>query len=195
MNMLAFYNFIVLIKINMAKRIFDFVFSIIALILLLPLIFILILIATIDTKSFGVFFQKRVGQNGLLFYIYKIKTYRNNIPTKFGNFLRRTKLDELPQLFNVLFGKMSFVGPRPDIVGYYDLLEGENKNILKLKPGITCLASLKYKNEEAILALQENPQFYNDKTIFPDKIRMNLDYYYNNSTFGDIKIIIKTIFR
>lgn len=90
---------------------------------------------------------------------------------------------------------MSFVGPRPDVVGYYDVLEGDNRKILELKPGLTSLASIKYANEEEILKLQENSLLYNDTIIFPDKVKMNLDYYKNHSILGDIKIIIKTIFR
>ncbi len=90
---------------------------------------------------------------------------------------------------------MSFVGPRPDIEGYYDKLEGENRKILALKPGLTSLASIKYAQEEAILANQNNPLKYNDEVIFPDKIKMNLDYYNSHSFFVDLKIILKTIFR
>lgn len=90
---------------------------------------------------------------------------------------------------------MSLVGPRPDVAGYYDRLEGENKKILELKPGLTSMASIKYANEEALLAAQENPLKYNDTVIFPDKVRMNLEYYYHHSLFGDLKIILKTIFR
>ena len=110
-------------------------------------------------------------------------------------FLRKTKIDELPQLWNILIGDMSFVGPRPDITGYYDLLEGENRKILQLKPGLTSEASIKYANEEAIIAAQPDPLHYNDTVIFPDKVKMNLAYYYSNSVVGDIKIIWKTIFR
>ncbi len=113
----------------------------------------------------------------------------------FGKFLRKSKLDELPQLINVLKGDMSFVGPRPDIPGYYDKLEGEQRNVLNLKPGITSEASIKYKNEEAILKGQANPLKYNDEVIFPDKVKMNLDYYYKRTFFGDIKIILKTFIK
>ena len=115
--------------------------------------------------------------------------------SKLGTFLRKSKLDELPQFWNVLIGDMSFVGPRPDIAGYYDVLEGEDRKILLLKPGLTSLASIKYANEEEILGLQENSLLYNDTIIFPDKVKMNLDYYYNHSFLSDINIIIKTIFR
>src|SRR5690606_28937291 len=99
----------------------------------------------------------------------------------------------LPQLFNVLIGDMSFVGFRPDIEGYYDKLEGENRKILELKPGITSEASIKYADEETLLASKENPLEYNDTVIFTEKIKMNLDYYYNRNLIKDIKIIIRTV--
>ena len=111
-----------------------------------------------------------------------------------GWFLRKSKIDELPQLWNVLKGDMSFVGPRPDVAGYYDLLQGEARKILELKPGITSEASIKYANEETLLEQQENPLEYNDIVIFPDKVRLNLNYYYNRSFFGDMVIIVKTVF-
>jgi len=112
-----------------------------------------------------------------------------------GKFLRKSKLDELPQLFNVLKGEMSIVGPRPDVHGYYDKLQGEERKILKLKPGLTSLATLKYANEETLLALQENPLKYNDVIIFPDKVKMNLVYYKQQSLWLDIKIIMKTVLQ
>jgi len=104
-------------------------------------------------------------------------------------------LDELPELWNVLIGDMSFVGPRPDVPGYADKLKGENRKVLELRPGITCEASLKYANEETLLAKQKDPVKYNDEVIFPDKVKMNLTYYYNHNILKDIKIILKTIFR
>lgn len=113
--------------------------------------------------------------------------------TRFGLFLRRSKLDELPQLLNVLLGQMSFVGPRPDIPGYYDKLEGDDRKILELKPGLTSEASLKYYNEESILNNMANPLDYNDSVIFPDKVKMNLEYYYKQSFAEDLRIIFKTI--
>ncbi|CAN1531464.1 WcaJ Sugar transferases involved in lipopolysaccharide synthesis [Flavobacteriaceae bacterium] len=181
----------------MNKRIFDILLSVIGLVFTTCFISILWILATIDTKSNGFFFQSRIGQYGKVFRIYKLKTLcpLTGKISKLGAFLRKTKIDELPQLWNVLIGDMSFVGPRPDIAGYYDLLEGENRKILELKPGLTSLASIKYANEEEILGLQENSLLYNDTIIFPDKVKMNLDYYYNHSFLSDINIIIKTIFR
>ena len=112
----------------------------------------------------------------------------------FGKFLRKSKLDELPQLLNIIKGDMSVVGPRPDIPGYYDALEGENRKILELKPGLTSEASIKYRNEEMLLKSVSNSKKYNDETIFPDKVKMNLNYYYNHNLLIDLKIILKTIF-
>mgnify|MGYP001546001785 CR=1 FL=1 len=179
------------------KRVFDFIFSLIALIVFFPFIVISWLILMIDTQSDGFFFQKRVGQYGKPFTIYKLKTMHpktDNI-TKVGSFFRKYKLDELPQFLNVLKGEMSIVGPRPDIEGYYDKLEGENRKILNLKPGITSEASIKYYNEEEILEQQQDALHYNDTIIFPDKVKMNLYYYYNQSLLLDLKIILKTIFK
>ena len=154
-------------------------------------------VASTETCSNGFFIQTRVGQYAKLFTIFKIKTMhpKTGFISMFSGFLRTYKLDELPQLYNVLIGEMSFVGPRPDIPGYYDVLEGEAKKILDLKPGLTSEASLKYFNEEQILAKQKNPLEYNNSILFPDKVKMNLEYYYNHSFLRDIKIIFKTIFR
>ena len=115
--------------------------------------------------------------------------------TPLGRILREYKLDELPELLNVLFGHMSFVGPRPDVPGYADCLQGEERKILMLRPGITGPASLKYSNEEEILAQQDNPREYNDQVIYPDKVKINLQYYYRNNIIIDIKIIFATIFK
>ena len=123
-----------------------------------------------------------------------VTTANDNRILPFGKWLRKTKLDEIVELVNVLKGEMSFVGPRPDVEGYADKLEGEDRKVLELRPGITGPASLKYINEEEILANVDNPQQYNDKVIFPDKVKINLDYYYNRTFWGDIRIILKTIF-
>ncbi len=115
--------------------------------------------------------------------------------SRYGRFLRRSKLDELPQLLNILLGEMSFVGPRPDIPGYYDSLKGEERIILSLKPGLCSRAALKYFNEEVFLAQQPDPLAYNDRVIFPDKVRMNLEYYHQQSFWGDIRVLWDTVFR
>lgn len=178
----------------MTKRLFDLFFSIILILILSWLILMIFLISSIIFKENGIFIQKRVGKYGKKFNIYKIKSMKNEDEiNKFGLFIRNYKLDELPQIYNILKGEMSFVGPRPDIEGYYDTLKGENRNILELKPGLTCEASIKYKNEFQFLLLQDNPKEYNDKIIFPDKVKMNLEYYYSQNLFVDLRIIYKTI--
>lgn len=178
------------------KRFFDITFSTFVILLFGWIILLCVLIATLDTKSFGIFTQERIGRHGKMFTIFKIKTMNDRLKTisMFGKFLRKSKLDELPQLFNIIKGDMSVVGPRPDIPGYYDLLEGENRRVLELKPGLTSEASIKYRNEETFLQSVSNPKQYNDEIIFPDKVRMNLHYYYNHNLLIDLKIILKTIF-
>ncbi|MQP24739.1 sugar transferase [Flavobacterium sp. LMO8] len=180
----------------MLKRTFDFIVSFFALVFCFPLLVIVWLIASIDTQSNGLFLQERIGQYGVPFIIFKIKTVHpiTKKISSVGAFLRKSKIDELPQLLNILLGQMSFVGPRPDIPGYYDLLEGESRKILSLKPGLTSEASLKYANEESLLLKQDDPLHYNDTVIFPDKIAMNLNYYYNQNFWLDIAILLKTIF-
>lgn len=153
------------------------------------------LLAAITTNSNGIFVQKRVGRHGMLFPIYKLRTIHpitNNID-QVSAFLRKFKLDELPQLLNVIKGEMSFVGPRPDVPGYADKLTGEQKKILELRPGITSLASLKYMNEDELLKKVTDPIKYNDTVIYPDKVQLNLEYYYNRTFWGDIQILIKTM--
>lgn len=177
------------------KYFFDTFLALFLLVLLGWLILLCLIFASVDTLSFGLFVQKRVGQYGKLFNIFKIRTINNKTGqiSKFGTFLRKSKIDELPQLVNVFFGQMSFVGPRPDVPGYYDRLEGDDRKILELKPGLTSEASLKYFNEELILSTKVNPLEYNDTLIFPDKVKMNLEYYYKKSFSEDLKIIFKTV--
>jgi len=157
----------------MSKAIFDFTFGFLLLLLFSALILLGFIIATIDTQSFGFFFQKRVGKNGKLFQIIKLKTIHPKKQTSsiIGKFLRKTKLDELPQLWNVVSGEMSFVGPRPDVPGYYDKLIGEERKILLLKPGITSEAAIKYAKEESLLSKQENPSEYNDLVLFRIRLK------------------------
>ena len=179
------------------KRVFDVLFAMVGLLFMGWLLLFFWLLLSLNTKSNGLFIQERIGQWGRIFKIYKLKTMHPKTKriSPLGRFFRKSKIDELPQLWNILIGDMSFVGPRPDVAGYYDKLEGENRKVLELKPGVTSLASIKYANEEALLAAQVNPLKYNDTVIFPDKVRMNLEYYYHHSLVGDIKIILKTIFR
>ncbi len=192
----------------MIKYIFDRLASFFGLLLLFPLlIFVWILIRIKMPDGSPLFKQKRVGRKGKLFTMVKFRTMTvvhsgSSISvagevriTPLGAFLRKYKIDELPELWNVLVGDMSFVGPRPDVPGYADKLKGEERKILELRPGITGPASLKYANEEEILAKVENPQQYNDEIIYPDKVRINLDYYYNHSFIGDLKLILRTVLR
>ena len=191
---------------NISKQIFDFIVSFFGLLATWWIILIAWIVASIETKSNGFFVQKRVGKDGKLFNVYKIKTMKkvdgvdttitsaNDIRiTKSGKFFRDTKIDELPQLFNVLVGDMSFVGPRPEVEGYADRLVGDDRVVLSIRPGITGPASLKYKNEEEILSKQPNPKEYNDRVIWPDKVRINKEYIKNWSLKKDIGYIIKTV--
>ena len=190
------------------KRSFDFFLSLFGLLVFSWLILIVWLIASFGTKSNGFFTQKRVGKDGKLFTLIKIKTMKpldgikTTVTTKndvritpFGEFLRKWKFDELPSLWNVLKGDMSLVGPRPDVPGYADKLEGFDRRILELRPGITGPATLKYANEEQLLASIDDPIKYNDEVIFPDKVKINLEYLDNWSLWGDSKIIFRTVFR
>ena len=185
------------------KRAFDFLLSLLLLPLLILPIFIFVLIASIDSRQFGVFTQTRVGQHGRLFSIYKIRTLKNEVhhlghleksATPFGRFLRRSKLDELPQVFNVLKGDMSFVGPRPDVPGFADQLEGDDRIILRVKPGITGPATLKYANEDVLLSSQADPEQYNRTIIWPDKLLINKKYVQSWSFSLDLWLILKSIF-
>jgi lipopolysaccharide/colanic/teichoic acid biosynthesis glycosyltransferase len=192
------------------KHLFDKTAALFGIIILSPIILIIFIIHKIVMPGGSfIFKQERVGQFGVIFNIYKIRTMKNNVENNdnfvttanddrilpFGKWLRRTKLDEIVELVNVLKGDMSLVGPRPDVEGYADKLEGDDRKILELRPGITGPASLKYINEEEILAKASNPKRYNDEVIFPDKVKINLEYYNNRTFWGDIRIILNTIFR
>jgi lipopolysaccharide/colanic/teichoic acid biosynthesis glycosyltransferase len=192
------------------KRFFDFTFACAGLLILSPVLFIVSLVVK-STSSGPVFFlQGRVGKDEKRFILIKFRTMVNDDENKgtghitiagdpritlIGKFLRKWKLDEIPTLLNVLKGDMSFVGPRPDVPGYADKLEGDSRRILGMRPGITGSATLKYSDEEKLLADVDNPKKYNDEVIFPDKVKINLEYMDNRSLWMDIKIIFKTIFR
>ncbi|WP_238536273.1 sugar transferase [Chryseobacterium populi] len=177
------------------KKLMDYGMTTVAVIILLPVFVLLMILTSYDTGFPGIFIQKRIGRQAKPFNIYKFRTLHPETRQKsaIGNWMRRTKLDELPQLFNIIKGDMSLIGPRPDIPGYYDRLEGEDRLILQLKPGLISDAGIKYSNEEEILKQQENPLKYNDEVLFPDKIKMNLDYYYHLSLKNDLHILIKTV--
>jgi lipopolysaccharide/colanic/teichoic acid biosynthesis glycosyltransferase len=185
------------------KRIFDISISIVMLpFVIIPLILLWIL-ATVSTAQNGWFIQERIGRYGKPFQLFKIRSLKGSNhediremeakKTLVGHWLRSTKLDELPQLFNVLKGDMSLVGPRPDVPGYADLLEGDDRDILTLRPGITGPATLKYKNEDRILLLQHDPTEYNNMVIWPDKVSINKTYLQNWSLKKDIQILIASV--
>lgn len=190
------------------KRTFDLFCSITGLALIWWLLVLAWLAATIDTRENGFFTQQRVGRNGRLFKVIKIRSMRKvegvdtTVTTEkdpritpLGRFLRRAKIDELPQLINVLLGHMSFVGPRPDVPGFADKLCGEDRIVLSVRPGITGPAAIAYRNEEEILSMQEDPELYNKEVIFPDKVRMNVEYVKKYSIINDIKYIFLTLFH
>ena len=188
------------------KYIFDRVCALVGLIVAAPLLAVVALLIKIKMPDGPILYtQKRVGKDGKLFTIYKFRTMRVGTDqssisvagesriTPLGEKLRRYKIDELPELWNVLIGDMSFVGPRPDVPGYADCLTGTDRDILRLRPGITGPASLKYRDEEYLLSQQADPKTYNDQVIFPDKVRLNL-YYLNHYSFvDDIRMILCTI--
>lgn len=191
------------------KRTMDFVGSLLGVMVLSP-VYIIICIAIKLTSPGPIFFkQVRVGLNGKEFKILKFRTMvvdaeklgkqitvgKDSRITKVGHFLRKFKLDELPQLFNVLLGDMSLVGPRPEVPYYVNMYNEEQRKVLLVKPGITDLASIRYKDENEVLGQCDNPEEHYIKTIMPDKLKLNLEYIDNNNIFIDLGIIFKTIFK
>ena len=191
------------------KRWFDVTMSLWGLVIFAPLFLVVSLLVKSTSKGPVFYIAPRVGQYGKMFNLYKFRTMfvgadkekEGSITvdgdrriTPIGRILRKTKIDELPSLLNVLKGDMSFVGPRPDVKGYADSLTGNDRLILNLKPGITGPATLKYANEEDLLAKVSNPVRYNNEVIFPDKVRINLSYLDSINLFTDLKLIFKTIF-
>ena len=188
------------------KRILDIVASLFGVLILLPLFIIVSVLIKLDSKGTILFKQVRVTKDGKKFNIYKFRTMqmdsekegqltvgKDNRITKIGSILRRTKLDELPQLFNVLFGDMSLVGPRPEVPKYVSFYTEEQKEILKVRAGITDYASIYFSDENSLLAGQKNPeQFYID-VIMTKKIELNKKYINEISVFTDIKIIFLKI--
>ncbi len=188
------------------KWLFDRVMALVGLLVLWPVLLVVAVLVKVKMPGGPVIFrQRRVGQGGRLFTMYKFRSMTvghggssvsvagESRITPLGAKLRRYKLDELPELWNVLVGDMSFVGPRPDVPGYADRLTGTDRDVLRLRPGITGPASLKYRDEEDLLAKVDDPQRYNDEVIFPDKVRINL-YYLNHYSFvKDIQMIFCTV--
>jgi lipopolysaccharide/colanic/teichoic acid biosynthesis glycosyltransferase len=192
---------------RLIKRMFDFILAALGLLITGWVIFIAWLCASIDTRSNGMFTQARVGKNGRQFTILKIKTMRpiewvdtdvttvdDPRITPLGRLFRAAKIDELPQLLNVLVGSMSFVGPRPDVPGYADQLAGGDRLLLTVRPGITGPATLKYRDEADLLAQQDDPERYNREIIYPDKVEINKAYILNWTLAQDIAYIIRTVF-
>ena len=203
------------------KFLFDRVVSFFGLIVLSPVLLIVAILVKVKMPGGPVLFvQQRVGKDARLFKVHKFRTMTVNHGgssvsvagesriTPLGAKLRRYKLDELPELWDVLVGNMSFVGPRPDVPGYADKLEGEDRVVLEMRPGITGPATLKYKHEEEMIKEYVNQAkadgdprteteialWYNDHVIYPDKVRINCEYYRNYSFFKDMKLIFETVF-
>ncbi len=189
------------------KWICDRIFSFIGLLCLWPVLIVVTILIKIKMPGGpALFTQKRVGRHGKLFTMHKFRSMTVSHSgssvsvageariTPLGAKLRKYKLDELPELWDVLIGNMSFVGPRPDVPGYADQLKGNDRRVLELRPGITGPASLKYRDEEELLAKVENPIEYNDTVIYPDKVRINLYYLDHYSFMKDIQMILCTVF-
>ena len=193
----------------MIKRSFDFICSVIGLIVLFPLLLIIGICIKIDSKGPILFIQGRVGKNNIDFNIYKFRTMyvasqakglltlgnRDSRVTKVGYFLRRYKIDEFPQLINILCGDMSFVGPRPELRYYVNFYNTDDLKIFSVRPGITGLASLKYRNEVELLKAAKDPEDFFIKTIIPDKLKYNKTYIKKRNFFFDLKLIYITVFR
>ena len=189
----------------MLKRLFDIVASFFGMLVLLPVFLIVAILIKVKMPGPVFFKQQRVGKEAKLFKMVKFRTMKVNHGgstisvkgesriTPLGQTLRKYKLDELPELWNIFKGDMSFVGPRPDVPGYADKLEGEDRLLLTIRPGLTGTASLKFSNEEELLALQEDPIYYNDHVLYPEKVRLNNNYVKRMSFWLDIKIIVFTL--
>ena len=190
---------------KLLKYIFDRTTALIGLLFLWPVLLVVALLIKCQMPGPVLFVQQRVGQNGVLFNCHKFRSMTtihggSSVSvageariTQLGAKLRKYKLDELPELWDVLIGNMSFVGPRPDVPGYADQLQGEDRIILSFRPGITGPATLKYRNEEELLATVENPVQYNNEVIYPDKVRINRYYAEHYSFMDDLKMIFCTV--
>lgn len=191
------------------KRPFDIFFSLIGLIAFLPLFAVVMILLRIESTGVVFFVQQRVGRNFKAFNLYKFRSMVTDASrmglsitagddpriTKIGRFLRKTKIDELPQIFNVLKGDMSFVGPRPEVNKYVEMFYNDYKEILKIKPGITDLASLKFRDESIILGRAKEPEKEYVCRILPEKIRLAKEYLKRSSLILDLSIIFKTLIK
>lgn len=193
----------------MSKRLFDIVFALFGLILLFPFLLLISILIKLDSQGAVFFIQSRVGKNNKDFNIFKFRTMNihsddmglltlgndDSRITKIGYFLRRYKIDEFPQLINIIKGDMSFVGPRPELRYYVNFYNEDDMVIFKVRPGITGLASLKYRNEVELLKAAENPEEFFIKTIIPDKLEYNKEYIRQRNFFFDLKLIGLTIVK
>jgi lipopolysaccharide/colanic/teichoic acid biosynthesis glycosyltransferase len=191
------------------KRVFDVLLSTIALILLAPLLLFLAVLIRLDSAGPALFRQERVGRSGRVFHILKFRTMVQDAPfkggpitighdpriTTVGTWLRNTKIDELPQLFNILKGDMSFVGPRPEVQKYVDLFRQDFEQILRVRPGLTDLASLRYRDEAALLGSFEDPEEAYREHILPDKIRLAKEYVRRSSMLFDVALMLRTLLK
>lgn len=191
------------------KRLFDIIFSLIGILICFPIFLIVPIFIKIESSGPAFFMQERAGKNFSKFKIIKFRSMisdssknkslitvaNDNRITKVGKFLRKTKIDELPQLINVLIGDMSFVGPRPEVFRYVEIFKEDYQNILKVKPGITDYAAIEYSDEEKVLKKYENSDEGYIKEVLPQKIKLYKKYISEQSFFNDIKIIFKTIYK
>ena len=188
------------------KRTFDFSAALAGLVVLSPLMLVLAILVRATSPGPALFIQERVGRHGRGFRCAKFRTMCTGAQaqgtvttaadarvTPLGRWLRRWKLDELPQLWNVLAGRMSFVGPRPDVPGYADRLQGDDRRILELRPGITGPATLLFRDEERLLALAKNPQAFNDAVVYPEKVRLNREYLETGNFWRDLGYVLATV--
>jgi lipopolysaccharide/colanic/teichoic acid biosynthesis glycosyltransferase len=189
------------------KRLFDIIFSVGGIIILSPFFILFWLLIRLESKGDAIFKQIRVGKNNTDFKLYKFRSMHSDSEkkgqltiggrdprvTKVGFILRKFKLDELPQLFNVLNGNMSLVGPRPEVRKYVTLYTEEQMKVLSVKPGITDYASIKFFNENELLGKSTNPEDDYINIIMPEKLRLNLEYINDNSVLKDVNIIFKTL--
>jgi len=190
------------------KRLFDIILSVFGLVIISPIFIVISFLIVLTSKGPVFYIQERIGRNSKPFKLFKFRSMRvgsdkkglltlgdnDSRVTKVGYFIRKSKIDELPQLINVLLGDMSFVGPRPEVEKYGSLYDDNQKQILKVRPGITDLASIKYRDEAEMLNKQEDPESYYIKVIMPDKVNINLDYIKKANFFSDIKVIFLTFF-
>jgi lipopolysaccharide/colanic/teichoic acid biosynthesis glycosyltransferase len=186
-------------------RVIDLIASMLGLVVLGPVLVAGVLVSRLSTGGTGIFRQERIGRGGESIHVLKLRTMRAGTSgtsvtaagdsriTRAGVFLRATKLDEIPQLVNVLVGDMALVGPRPDVPGYADMLTGPDRVLLDVRPGITGLASLLLRDEEELLASATNPKTFNDDVLFPAKVALNLEWLRARTMLGDVSLVVRTV--